>query len=210
MICTPLSFNVSFTTTPQAKQTPNDSTTGSSPPSSVSSTNHKSNVGVIAGVIGTVGVLACVVGVCWFIRRSRKVNIRARDLDQDALPRPLPPPLPLLEPFPISESITPSRTTEKSTDKTGMTTPFRLPAQPLDPRDENVYKPHQPFTALDNISCQDQEGSQPRLGDDTAFNKTEFSAMRAELRAVKERLAVLEGAEEEPPDYVSSYTGRSL
>ncbi|KAJ8083584.1 hypothetical protein PM082_009459 [Marasmius tenuissimus] len=117
---------------------------------------NTNKAGVLAGtLVGSVGLVALIVGVFWFSRRGR----RRHELDL-VIPRPWSPP--------------------------------------------NEEKLH-----VDDDSQQPQPRPQPDLAPSPQISEEDtpaISAIRAELLAVRQRVAILEAGEvDAPPDYVSSY-----
>ncbi|KAL0059831.1 hypothetical protein AAF712_013404 [Marasmius tenuissimus] len=162
---------------------------------------HKANVGVIAGVTSTIGVLTLVVATFCVIRWKQR-----RRLNNASIAHPLPPPTP-----PMTESHTLNSTRPSiSTTSPHTTAPFDSSVTRSTPPPR---KPHQIFSRLEreNKNQPSHTETASTVSDENiSVNKAEISAMRAEMRAMKTRLAVLEAeVADQPPDYVSSYSSTS-
>ncbi|KAJ8093756.1 hypothetical protein PM082_009616 [Marasmius tenuissimus] len=179
-------------------------------PSSVQppSATHNTNVGLIAGLASTLGVLILLIGVICLILWRKKRKRNEKTTSRPSSPSSTPPAI--IEPFPFSTTESPytlASTGSRTSTKTGApraTTPLngsvindpllarQSPqiASQLTPESES----QQPHTRTDG---------EPSSGS-TEANESELSAMRAEVRAMRGRLAVLEAeVADQPPEYVS-------
>ncbi|KAJ8092265.1 hypothetical protein PM082_024096 [Marasmius tenuissimus] len=183
---TPISF------TPIAI-TPNSLSSSTQSPSH---DTHKANIGVIVGVTSTIGVLALVVAIFCLIRWKKR-----RRLNDASIARPL-------SPF-MTQSHTLTSTRPKISTKTGAPLDISVTrSTPPPPR-----KPHQILSRLEreNSNQPSHTESVSAFSDESVpVSTAEISAMRAEMRAMRTRMAFLEAeAADQPPDYVSSYSSTS-
>ncbi|KAJ8092250.1 hypothetical protein PM082_024081 [Marasmius tenuissimus] len=198
---TPIPPNFSTSPTPIAPNFSTRPTTTSTqrPPNDT----HKANIGVIAGVTSTIGILALVVATFCVIRWKQR-----RRLNNASIVHPLPPPIPPMTESHTLTSTRPSIFTMTSPRTTAPLDSLDTRSTPPPPR-----KPPQilPRLERENRNPQSHTETVSTVSDENIpVNKAEFSAMRAEMRAMKTRLAVLEAeAADQPPDYVSSYSTAS-
>ncbi|KAK1220071.1 hypothetical protein PQX77_017170 [Marasmius sp. AFHP31] len=159
----------------------------------------KQVAGVVAGaVIGAVVLLTSILGGSWLYRRRRRRELAL------VLPHPMSPLSAMRPDNPFEPPVLTVPDSRAFND-----TPL-LPAAGQE-QAPNLFEQEKPPVEYDN----QQPRPQPQPDPTTVLQIPEedspaITALRAELFAVRHRLAILELAEaEDPPDYASSYTCRS-
>ncbi|KAK1220525.1 hypothetical protein PQX77_016707 [Marasmius sp. AFHP31] len=175
--------------------TPSSGSTTQNPPGGT----HKANIGMIAGVTSALGALALLIAAFCLFRWKKR-----RKFNNASIARPI---SPLTPPMGESHTLTSNRPSTTNMSGTRTTTPLSsLVTKGTTPSQKSHRIPTR--AEWQKNSQQPHAGTDLMLSDENIpVNKAEFSAMRAEMRAMKTRLAVLEAeAADQPPDYVSSYT----
>ncbi|KAL0057336.1 hypothetical protein AAF712_016029, partial [Marasmius tenuissimus] len=166
--------------------------------SSSRSPTKDSNKGeILAAALSTTAVLlASILFAIWYFRRRSK----GRELAL-ALPHPMTPPLPATR---LDNSFEPPIVIGSDSQKLTDTPPLITASQE---QASNLLEQEKPSAEDDNQQPQQLQPDPTTIPQISEEDSPAIAALRAELLAVRPRLAILESAEaEDPPDYVSSYT----
>ncbi|KAL0059830.1 hypothetical protein AAF712_013403 [Marasmius tenuissimus] len=184
----------------------------SSSTQSPSDDTHKTNIGVIVGVIST-SVLALVVATFCLIRWKKRRKVLVPELAYDNSPKSSGRPNDASIARPLSPFMTQSHTLTSTRPKISTKTGALLDSSVTRSTPPPPRKPHQILSRLEreNSNQPSHTESVSAFSEESVpVNTAEISAMRAEMRAMRTRMAVLEAvADDQPPDYVSSYSSTS-
>ncbi|KAJ8089461.1 hypothetical protein PM082_014712 [Marasmius tenuissimus] len=185
----------SLTSSAPPSLTTDSNTSSSDPPapsvaadSNISGSNS-SRAKIIGASVGGAGFLVVLVAGFVFLRRRR--NQRVQDFEQTAaVICPFPPKAPILDHSRGHRELSSIPTSNRKVVQ-GFNNRVTGPTA-----GKQSISPQQPHTERDGS----ESGETSTLGDDNRYR-----AMQTEIRLLMQRMEIIEGTEEAPPEYVSAY-----